>query len=259
MPTEVAELPEMSVSHAKMPEMTTRRRPDAQWPLYLMGQVNRPVRVALVALDDHLRHTVMQELLTDGRTDLVGHAPGAKDGRRLIQSREIDVLLVDLHLSDGTGFQLIEYVRQTHALMEVIAVSCADDEEHALRAFRCGANGFLLKNSWFGNYVEAVLQVANGGAAVTPSLLRRLVRRLRASGSMDALMDSERNVEREILSEREKVVLRMLAKGMTSSQVASQLAIGEQTVNSHVRSIYRKLKVHTRAQAVVMASNFGVL
>jgi DNA-binding NarL/FixJ family response regulator len=101
--------------------------------------------------------------------------------------------------------------------------------------------------------------VANGGAAVTPSLLRRLVRRLRASGSMDALMDSERNVEREILSEREKVVLRMLAKGMTSSQVASQLAIGEQTVNSHVRSIYRKLKVHTRAQAVVMASNFGVL
>jgi CheY-like chemotaxis protein len=145
-----------------------RPSPDLQWPQYLMGQESRPVRVALVSPDEHLRHTVVQELLADARTDLVGHAPGARDGRRLINSREIDVLLIDLHLSDGTGFQLTEYVKQTRPLLEVLVISSADDEEHVLRAFRCGAHGFLLKNSWFGNYVEAVLQVANGGAAVTP-------------------------------------------------------------------------------------------
>ncbi|ARU04887.1 hypothetical protein CCO03_09520 [Comamonas serinivorans] len=232
---------------------------DQQWPMFLMGQVDRPIRVALVTQDAHLRLAVTQELLADGRTDLIGHATGVREGRRLINSRDIDVLMVDLHLSDGTGFQVLEYIKQTRPMMEVIVVSSCDDEDHVLRAFRSGANGFLLKSSWFGSHVEAVLQVVNGGAVVTPSLLRRLVRRLRASAGTEAFANSELPAERDTLSEREKDVLRMLAKGMTSAQVAIQLSIGEQTVNSHVRSIYRKLKVHTRAQAVVMASNFGVL
>ena len=230
----------------------------AQWPVFLLGQPGRPVRVALVTPDNHLSHVIAQELLADPRTDLVGHAGGMREGRRLINSRETDVLLVDLNLSDGTGLQLVEYVKQTRNMIEVLVVSSSDDEEHALRAFRCGANGFLVKNSWFGNFAEAVLQVVNGGASVTPNVLRRLLRRLRTPVGMEAVGDLSGG-EREPLSEREKDVLRMLARGMTSAQVATQLAIGEQTVNTHVKSIYRKLKVRTRAQAMVLASNFGVL
>ena len=230
----------------------------AQWPLFLCGQPGRPVRVALVTHDNHLGHLIAQELLADSRTDLVGQATGMREGRRLVNSREIDVLLVDLSLADGTAFQLVEYVKQTRHMVELIVVSSSDDEEHVLRAFRCGANGFLLKNSWFGSYAEAVLQVVNGGASVTPNVLRRLLRRLRTPVTLEAVM-GEATGEREVLSEREKDVLRMLGRGMTSAQVAVQLAIGEQTVNTHVKSIYRKLKVRTRAQAMVQASNFGVL
>ncbi len=230
----------------------------AQWPLFLSGQPGRPVRVALVTQDNHLGHLIAQELLADPRTDLIGQATGMREGRRLVNSRDIEVLLVDLNLADGTAFQLVEYVKQTRHMIELIVVSSSDDEDHVLRAFRCGANGFMLKNSWFGSYAEAVLQVANGGASVTPNVLRRLLRRLRTPVTLEAVM-GESTGEREVLSEREKDVLRMLARGMTSAQVAVQLAIGEQTVNTHVKSIYRKLKVRTRAQAMVQASNFGVL
>jgi len=213
--------------------------------------------VALVTQDNHLAHLIAQELLADPRTDLVGQATGMREGRRLVNSRDIEVLFVDLSLADGTAFQLVEYVKQTRHMIELIVVSSSDDEDHVLRAFRCGANGFLLKNSWFGSYAEAVLQVVNGGATVTPNVLRRLLRRLRTPANLDGMQ--EVTGEREVLSEREKDVLRMLARGMTSAQVAAQLAIGEQTVNTHVKSIYRKLKVRTRAQAMVQASNFGVL
>ena len=229
----------------------------AQWPNFLLGQPGRPVRVSLVTPDSHLGHLIAQELLADPRTDMVGQANGMREGRRLINSRETDVLMVDLNLADGTGFQLVEYVKQTRHMVEVIVVSSNDDEDHAVRAFRCGANGFLVKNSWFGSFAEAVLQVVNGGASVTPNVLRRLLRRLRTQAGMDG--GNEPSGEREPLSEREKDVLRMLARGMTSAQVATQLAIGEQTVNTHVKNIYRKLRVRTRAQAMVLASNFGVL
>ena len=232
------------------------KRVQPQWPAYLMGQEGRPARVSLVTPDEHISQVIAQELMTDVRTDMVGQATGVRDGRRLINSRETDVLMVDLHLSDGTGFQMIEYVRQTRPMIEVIVVTSCDDEDHALRAFRSGANGYLLKNSWFGSYADAVLQVVNGGAAVTPGLLRHLVRRLRTPVGIEAMLGSG---QRDTLSEREKDVLRMLAKGQTSAQVALNLVIGEQTVNTHVRSIYRKLNVHTRAQAVATASNFGIL
>ena len=232
------------------------KQSQAQWPAYLMGQEGRPARVTLVTPDEHISQVIAQELLADVRTDLVGHASGLRDGRRLINSRETDVLVVDLLLGDGIGFQMVEYVKQTRPMIEVIVVSSCDDEDHALRAFRSGANGYLLKNSWFGSYADAVLQVVNGGAAVTPGLLRHLLRRLRAPVGIEAVLGGG---QRETLSEREKDVLRMLAKGQTSAQVAQNLVIGEQTVNTHVRSIYRKLNVHTRAHAVATASNFGLL
>ena len=129
-----------------------------------------------------------------------------------------------------------------------------ETDEKVLRAFELGAAGYLVKNSWFGNYSQAVLQVANGGASVTPTLARRLLQRFEKSSD-----DPKRGAlsQTESLSTREREVLRMVASGLTRAEIGNRLMISSMTVNTHIKNIYRKLQVRTRAQAVRFASLRG--
>lgn len=228
--------------------------PGAAWPDFLVGQPEQPVRVVLVDDDQHIRHVIAQELLADTRIQLMAQAGGLKDGRRRCQSTEFDVLLVDLNLGDGSGFELIEQVKNLRPMAEVVVISAMEDEHHALHAFELGATGYLIKNSWFGSFSQAVLQVVNGGASITPNLARRLLHRLDAKAG-----ETWSRPGKERLSEREREVLRMVAAGYTSVEIGVRLDISMQTVNAHVRNIYRKLRVRTRAQAVSCATERGLI
>ncbi len=83
-----------------------------------------------------------------------------------------DVMLLDLNLYEGMRFELLKYVKLQRPTVEVIVISMVDDEQKAIIAFDLGANGYIVKNSWFCNHAQAVLQVANGGAFMSPSLSR---------------------------------------------------------------------------------------
>ena len=236
------------------------------WPHFLTGQPEQPVRVLLVDDDPHMRRVMAQELLADARVNLVGQAGSVREGRRLIALHEFDVMLVDLNLGDGTGFQLIEYMKTMRPVAEAVVVSAMEDEEHAIHAFELGATGYLIKNSWFGNFPQAVLQVVNGGASITPNLARRLLKRL--DGSANAARGVAAAAARsqvapgscaEKLSEREREILRLVATGYTSGEIGKRLTISAQTVNTHIQNSYRTLQVRTRAQAVSLASMRGLL
>ncbi len=228
----------------------------SQWPDYMVGQPGQPVRVLLVDDDPHMRKIVSNELLADLRTDLIAQGTSLREGRRLILQYEFDVMLVDLSLGDGSGLGLIEHMKVIRPMAEAIVISAMDDEQSMLRAFELGATGYLVKNSWFGNFPQAVLQVVNGGASITPSLARRLLQRLEHSQELAPGMPGD---SREKLSEREKGVLKMVAAGYTSSEIGLKLLISCQTVNTHIKNIYRKLQVRTRAQAVSYAAHCGLL
>lgn len=229
--------------------------PPSVWPDFMVGQAEKPVRVLLVDDDSPMSHVIAQELLLDQRIRLVEKARGLRDGRRKMGRLDFDVVLVGLKLGDGTGFDLIEQVKSRLPLVEVVVLSTCEDEAHALHAFELGATGFLVKHSWFGHFAQAVLQVVNGGASITPQLARRLVRRLggRASKPLPAHVRSDQ------LSVREREILGLVAGGHTSAEIGSHLEISVQTVNSHIRNLYKKLRVHTRAQAVSCASERGLL
>lgn len=230
------------------------------WPHFLTGQAEQPTRVILVDDDAHMRRVVAQELLADARIHLVGQAGSLREGRRLVAQNEFDVMLVDLNLGDGTGFQLIEYMKTMHPVAEAVVVSAMEDEEHALHAFELGATGYLIKNSWFGNFPQAVLQVVNGGASITPNLARRLLKRLDAGSARGAPPPGlNKGAGGEKLSEREREILRLVASGYTSCEIGKRLGISDQTVNTHIKNMYRKLQVRTRAQAVSLASQWGLL
>lgn len=164
------------------------------------------------------------------------------------------MLLVDLNLGDGCGFDLIEQVKSLKPVVEVVVISAIEDEHHAMRAFELGATGYLVKNSWFGSFSQAVLQVVNGGASITPNLARRLLHRLDSKSVVTFL-----RTQKDRLSDREREVLKMVAAGYTSPEIGQRLDISMQTVNAHVRNIYRKLRVRTRAQAVSCATERGLL
>ncbi|MFC5523392.1 response regulator transcription factor [Polaromonas jejuensis] len=227
------------------------------WPDFLTGQPGQPVRVLLVDDDPHMRRVIAQELLADTRINLLAQACSLREGRRLIGLHEFDVMMVDLNLGDGTGFDLIEHMKTLRPMAEAIVISAMEDEEHALHAFELGATGYLVKNSWFGNFSQAVLQVVNGGASITPNLARRLLQK------MDHSRHSEHCVEhacgtKDRLSDREKEVLKMVASGYTSQEIGTRMLLSGHTVNTHIKNIYRKLNVRTRAQAVNFAAHRGL-
>ena len=258
----------MSVLHASMEEggplatvqgrhqggFATYSSPPSIWPDFLIGQVQTPVRVLVVDDDAHMRAVVAQELMADPRTLLVAQGGSLREARRLVRMHAADVLLVDLNLCDGSGFELIRYAKTVRPGTEVVVISVTDTEQDAIRAFELGATGFLVKNSWFGNFAQDALQVANGGASITPGLARRLLHRFDRAQEAGG-----HRGEGEKLSGREKDVLRMVANGYISAEIGQRLSISSMTVNSHIKNIYRKLHVRTRAQAVSLAALLGLL
>ena len=230
--------------------------PASIWPDFMIGQTDRPVRVLLVDDDPHIRLVIAQELMADPRTLVVAQASSVREGRKAIKQHEFDVMLVDLHLGDGEGFELLEYLKTVRPSAEAVMISVMENDDEVLRAFELGATGYLSKNSWFGNYPQAVLQVVNGGASITPNLARRLLQRFDKTHA--ELPKRQEPAEADRLSDREKEVLRMVAGGYTTAEIATQLQISNMTVNTHIRNIYRKLQVRTRAQAVRFASLRGL-
>ncbi len=232
------------------------------WPDFLLGQAHLPLRAILIEEDAHMRSVVGQELGLDPRTTLVATAGNMREGKNLIANYAFDVMLLDLNLRDGMSFELLKYMRMHRPAAEAIVISMMDDEENAITAFDLGANGYVVKNSWFGNYAQAVLQVANGGAFISPSLARRLVKKL-TQGSHSEMQSTRNQViplhSNGVLSFREREILELVADGCTSSAIAYKINISSQTVTTHIKNIYRKLQVHTRAQAVSSAKNQGLL
>lgn len=221
------------------------------WNLATTPACAQPVRVSLVASDPQARQTISRQLAADPRTELVAWSRTLAEGLRLVEPA--NVLLVERELEDGDGLDLVRHLRKVHPATETIVLAQGDDEQATLRAFDAGAAGWLVLGGDPGNLVLAVLNVANGGAALSPSLARRLMRRPRRDDTRSAPQSALCAI-----TDREREVLAQIAHGLRSKEIARELAISDETVNAHVKSIYRKLQVHSRAQLVRVASQAGI-
>jgi DNA-binding NarL/FixJ family response regulator len=257
----LAEKPSHGASHMYevenlVPRAAARQTP--MWPHFLNGQPDKPVRVLLIDDDVHIRNVISQELLRDSRTHLVAQGASMRDGRSLIREHQFDVMLVDLNLGDGSGFELIQHLKLVRPMAEAVVISATEDEQYALRAFELGATGYLVKSSWFGSFPEALLQVVNGGASISPILARRLLRKLEQPRIPVTAVSQAADREAK-LTLREREVLKMVSTGCTSGEIAAYLEISCQTVNTHIKNIYRKLQIRTRSQAAIFATHRGMI
>jgi DNA-binding NarL/FixJ family response regulator len=261
-------------SHTKNPDEMGAQRLDSKgqfayfatpahlWPDFLVGQISQPLRVVLIEDETHLRGVVGNDLGLDPRTTLVATASNMREGKHLVETYVFDVLLLDLNMYNGMSFELLKFSKMMRPNAEVIVISKMDDLQNATKAFNLGASGFILKDSWFGDFAQAVLQVANGGSFVSPNLARKLIQKISNNSMGDAQNASSQVISlpgNNILSYREREILELVANGYTSSAIALKINISTQTVTTHIKNIYRKLQVHTRAQAVSSAKSQGLL
>lgn len=165
------------------------------------------------------------------------------------ENLEVDVALVDLRLPKMSGHELIGKLRSVRPQLEILVVTIFEDDESLYGALRAGASGYLLKDATFDDVIQAVHQVHGGGAPMTPSIARRVLlefREVRAPAS-------------ESLTAREREVLELLTRGASYPLIGKALGISTNTVQSHIRAIYRKLEVSTKAEATAEAYRRGLV
>ncbi len=209
-----------------------------------------PARVLLVEDDDATREYLAQCLSADPRLELVAAIGTVSDARRLLHAAAIDVLVVDLALPDGDGIELIRDARQNFPHIECMVISVFDSDQRVITAIEAGAHGYLLKDRTALEIVDAVCTLLNGGSPISPSIARHILRRLDHSTAPAG--GSE-------LTPREKAVLGCFARGASYAETAVELGVTQHTIETHVKSIYRKLEVNSRAAAVFTALQRGLI
>ena len=166
-----------------------------------------------------------------------------------------DVALIDLRMPVMDGIAATAaIVRDEELRTRVLVVTTFDTEEHVYAALRAGASGFLLKDAPPEELAAAVRLIANGEALLAPSVTRRVIEEFVRVGR-----NPEARAALTDLTERELDVLRLVARGLSNSEIAEYLTIGETTVKTHVGNILMKLDVRDRAQAVVAAYESGLV
>jgi two-component system, NarL family, response regulator LiaR len=204
------------------------------------------VTIRVVIADDH-------RVVRDGLCYLLGQEPDvevageAGDGRQtvdVVAATRPDVLLLDLYMPGLDGHAVLAALRDAPHQPAVVVLTSATDDEHLVSAMHAGATSYLLKTASAEHVIAAVRAAAAGTASLSPDLLTRLTRALRRPPPPDPLGP---------LSPREREVLRLIARGQSNRQIARDLAIGEQTVKTHVRSILIKLGLQDRIQAAIFA------
>lgn len=199
------------------------------------------------------------------RLSLLGAVGDLASARRAIGRQRPDVLLTDLGLPDGSGIDLIRETAARHPSTDIMVVTVFGDEQHVIASIEAGATGYLLKDSLPETFVSLIESLRAGGSPISPVIARQLLRRMQvpapvsgaardAFGGPDAAAGAE-----PALSPREAEVLGLVAKGFNFAEIARLLGVSPHTITAHVKKIYQKLAVHSRAEAVYEATRIGWL
>jgi DNA-binding NarL/FixJ family response regulator len=186
--------------------------------------------------------------------EVVGEASDGREAVRLAKELQPDVVLMDVRMPDVDGIEATRRVRQAGLEARVLVLTTFDLDEYVYAAVRAGASGFLLKDAPRDQLVTAVRTVARGEALLAPAVTQRLIERFVARPPV-----AEAAPELAALSARELEVLRLIARGLSTAEIAAELVVSEAMVKTHVARVLRKLDLRDRVQAVVFAYESGLV
>jgi DNA-binding NarL/FixJ family response regulator len=195
-------------------------------------------------------------LIVEGRPDLevVGEAADGAQAVALVEELEPDVILLDIRMPNLDGIEATKRIVASGSRTRILVLTTFDLDEYVYGAVRAGASGFLLKDVRPGELVDAIRVVAGGNALLGPTAIERLLTRF--SPPTDPPAEA---VAVGSLTDREAETLQLLASGLSNAEIAAKLVVSEATVKSHVSSVFRKLGVRDRVQAVIAAYDSGLV
>jgi DNA-binding NarL/FixJ family response regulator len=213
------------------------------------------IRVLLADDQSLVRAGFRMILNAEPDLEVVGEAGGGLAAVTNATALKPDVILMDIRMPDLDGIEATRRIVDDETSPRVLVLTTFDLDEYVYEALRAGASGFLLKDAPEDQLLAAIRVVAAGGSLFAPSVTRRLIQRFAEQRAEPA----QPNGRLSELTERERVVLTLIARGMSNGEIAEQLVVSEHTTKTHVSSILRKLDLRDRVQAVVLAYECGLV
>ncbi|MGA1836008.1 response regulator transcription factor [Herbiconiux sp. 11R-BC] len=213
----------------------------------------------LLADDQSLIRTAVAELVSnEPGFEVVGEAANGREALERVAELHPDVVLMDIRMPVMDGIQATEAICADPALAgtRIIVLTTFEEDENVLLALRAGASGFIGKGTDAAELMHAIRVVHDGEALLSPRATKTLIGRYTAPPEPRTLPEP---AELALLTEREREILLLVARGLSNADIARQLVISPQTAKTHVNRIMPKLAAHDRAQLVIMAYESGLL
>jgi len=196
----------------------------------------------------------------------IAEAATLQQARTLLKKLDFDLALIDISLPDGSGIDVIKDITQNTPSTYCVVATIFDDDQHLFSALQAGAHGYLLKEQPKQQFIKNLSGLLHGEPPLSPPIARKILRHFQTSGKMHAIEEmptkhlSTAKIQNDmLLSKREQEILTLVAKGFKRNEIAPMLGISPHTVASHLKTIYSKLNVNSRAEATMEALRMGLV
>ncbi|HEY4148408.1 MAG TPA: response regulator transcription factor [Chitinophagaceae bacterium] len=193
-----------------------------------------------------LRESVCSLLKQAGGYEVLGAFANGAQVESQVKECNPDVILMDINMPGVNGIEAVKKVRSVNRKVQIIMLTVFDDNEHVFMALSAGANGYLLKKYISDKLIDAIEEVVQGGAPMSPAIARMVIDNMQ---QRQQLKDSYK------LTDREKEILQLLSRGNSFKMIAGGLGLSIDTIRTHVKHIYEKLQVNSQIEAVSKALN----
>lgn len=218
------------------------------------------ISVALIDDDIDFQIAVIDALKTCIDIKIQSVSGTKADGLKILNDAQVDVLIVDLGLPDGSGIDIIVAAHEKWPECNLMVSTTFSDETRVMQSLEAGATGYLLKDSAPNNLINEIRSLHSGGSPISPLIARKILTRFQDERKeFSAKDDANANNETVSLSKREQEVLEYITKGFSANEIASLMLVSPHTVLTFIRRIYAKLRVTSKAEAIYEARHQGLL
>lgn len=214
------------------------------------------IRVLIADSHDLFRQGLASLLSRQPGIEIVGEATDGDEAFTMTESLKPDVLLIEVHMRRSEGLSTVLHIIESHPETNVAVLTSSEDDSDVLAAGKLGIRGYLLKNSSLEDLVRAIQALSQGGAYFSSSMFTKVLQEFTHLARRRDLQEAKGI---DALTEREKDVLRLVARGATNRDIAGELVITENTVKVHLRNILDKLQLRNRQQAAAYAVQEGLI